>query len=221
MKIATWNVERLKHKSDLSEMKRICEDIRADILVLTETDARLHPDYQCACHTPLLYEQQPDYYKPTENRVSIYTNYRCIATYTTYDPRTALCVELATNNGPLLVYGTIMGIFGNRHPNFKKDLVEQVKDIKRLAGLGKSLCVIGDYNLSFADNWYYTAFGRDTVLQSCRENHLRIITAEVPECIDHIAISEGFITGETVDIQEWNLGKTLSDHKGIVVSWKE
>ena len=55
-----------------------------------------------------------------------------------YDARTALCVELETERGSLLVYGTIIGIFGNRHPNFKQDLVEQVKDFKRLAGFGKT-----------------------------------------------------------------------------------
>ena len=216
MKIATWNVERLKHKASLEEMRHLCEDSQADILVLTETDARLHPNYRCAYHTPLLYEQQPDYYKPTENRVSIFSNYPCIASYTTYDARTALCVELETERGPLIVYGTIVGIYGNRHPNFKQDLSEQVKDFKRLADTGKALCIIGDYNLSFSDNWYYTGFGRDVVLQSCRENHLRLVTSEVAECIDHIAISENFI-GSSIEIHEWNMEKRLSDHKGIVV----
>ena len=84
MKIATWNVERLKHKSSLQEMRGICENLKADILVLTETDMRLHPDYRCAYHTLLLYEQQPDYYNPTENRVSIFTNFPCLASYTIY-----------------------------------------------------------------------------------------------------------------------------------------
>ena len=217
MRIATWNVERLKHKASLEEMHRLCEESQADILVLTETDARLHPNYRSACHTPLLYEQQPDYYKPTENRVSIFSNYPCIASYTTYDTRTALCVELETERGSLIVYGTIMGIYGNRHPNFKKDLTEQVKDFKRLADTSKPLCVVGDYNLSFCDKWYYTAFGRETVLQSFRENRLRLLTAETAECIDHIAISEDFVRGSGIEIHEWNMEKSLSDHKGIVV----
>ena len=217
MKIATWNVERLKHKASLEEIRRLCEDCQADILVLTETDARLHPNYRSACHTPLLYEQQPDYYKPTENRVSIFSNYPCIASYTTYDARTALCVELETERGPLIVYGTIMGIYGNRHPNFKQDLSEQVKDFKRIADTGKPLCVVGDYNLSFCDRWYYTGFGRETVLQSFHENRLQLLTAKMAECIDHIAISEDFVRGSSIEIHEWNLEKSLSDHKGIVV----
>ena len=40
MKIATWNVERLKHKRSLNEIISVCEQIQADILVLTETDER-------------------------------------------------------------------------------------------------------------------------------------------------------------------------------------
>ena len=43
MKIATWNVERLKHKKQLDQIQGLCNSIKADILVLTETDKRLHP----------------------------------------------------------------------------------------------------------------------------------------------------------------------------------
>lgn len=46
MKIATWNVERLKHKKTLSEIIAACEQVRADILVLTETDELVKPDYR-------------------------------------------------------------------------------------------------------------------------------------------------------------------------------
>lgn len=45
MKIATWNVERLKHKNKLEWILGYCQAARADILVLTETDSRLHLDY--------------------------------------------------------------------------------------------------------------------------------------------------------------------------------
>ena len=220
MKIATWNVERLKHKSALGEMRRICEELNADILVLTETDLRLHPDSRCAYHTLLLFEHKPLYYKPTENRVSIFTNYPCVSSYTTYDDYTSLCVELKTEIGDLLVYGTIIGIYGNRHPNFKQDLEKQVNDLKRLSSFGKPLCIIGDYNLSFSDNWYFTNYGRETLLRSFQENHLRLLTADVKECIDHIAVSENFVGSRKITIREWNLDKSLSDHKGVIVSFQ-
>ena len=43
-----------------------------------------------------------------------------------------------------------------------------------------------------------------------------ILTQDVPECIDHIAVSKGF-AGEKAAVAEWNKDKPLSDHKGIVV----
>lgn len=43
MKIATWNVERLKHYKDISLICQEIEKCDADIFVLTETDSRLLP----------------------------------------------------------------------------------------------------------------------------------------------------------------------------------
>lgn len=217
MKIATWNIERLKHKRDLANIMRNCEETQADILVLTETDAQAYPDYPYCFQTLQLSDIQPDYYKPTENRVSIFTRYKVVRQLPTYDEYTALCVELETECGKLLVYGTIIGIYGNRNPNFVTDLARQIEDIQRLSALGK-ICVLGDYNLSFCDNYYYTKQGRADILQCFSDNKIALLTKDRPECIDHIAISEIFVRGAAVRTDEWNYDKALSDHKGIVVS---
>ena len=71
MRIATWNIERLKHRAKADQMYKAIEAIHADILVLTETDRRFVPDYPYAFHSPMLREKQPEYYRETENRVSI------------------------------------------------------------------------------------------------------------------------------------------------------
>lgn len=217
MRIATWNIERLRHKRELAAIFEACNQAKADILVLTETDMRVKPDYPFAYHTPLLTELRPDYYKPTENRVSIYTRYPLICQHQTYDAYTALCVELETERGPLLVYGTIMGIYGNRHDNFKQDLPKQIRDFMRLSAGGKNLCIAGDYNLSISDNYYYTTEGRKLVLDCFNQIGVKILTADRVWCIDHIALSESFGFGAAPLIQEWNEDKRLSDHKGIVV----
>jgi len=217
LKIATWNVERLKHHREVDSMLCEIEKIGADILVLTETDTRLLPDYPYYYHTPMLREIRPDYYRETENRVSVFSKFRCVKQYDTYDPYTAICVELETDQGNLLVYGTIMGIFGNREASFKTDLTKQMEDIRRLSEQGHSICVIGDYNLSFCDNYYYTQFGRNTVNQTFDDCQIDILTRDVTWCIDHIAVTKSF-AGSVDSIEEWNLGKTLSDHKGIVVN---
>lgn len=217
MKIATWNIERLKHRRELANIMRSCEETQADILVLTETDEQAYPNFPYCYQTPKLSDIQPDYYKPTENRVSIFTRYKAVRQLPTYDKYTALCVELETECGNLLVYGTIIGIYGNRNPNFVADLARQIEDIRRLSALG-NICVLGDYNLSFCDSYYYTKQGRTDVLQCFSENNIALLTKDRPECIDHIAISERFVCGAVIRTDEWNYDKALSDHKGIVVS---
>ena len=216
MKIATWNVERLKHRAKADQMHKAIEAAHADILVLTETDRRFVPDYPYEYHSPLLMEIRPEYYRETENRVSIYSRFPVIKEHKTYDRYTAVCAELRTDKGNLLIYGTIMGIFGNREASFKPDLEMQMKDVRKLAAEGHNICVIGDYNLSFVDNYYYTKYGRNLVRQTFLDCGIDILTQAVPECIDHIAVSKGF-AGETVTVTEWNKDKSLSDHKGIVV----
>ena len=220
MKIATWNVERLKHQKSLARITAACERVRADILVLTETDSRIRPDYRYCFSTPtppdigLPGYEEPLHYRPTEHRVSLFTNYKCIRQHPTFDRHTALCVELETEMGALLVYGTILGVLGNRHPTFQTDLSQQAADLRRLNGV---LCICGDLNCSFADPYYYTSAGRDALRQTFAENRIRLLTENVPCCIDHIAVSEGFVSGCKTAVEEWNQDKRLSDHKGIAV----
>lgn len=194
-----------------------CNQIEADILVLTETDSQIKLDYEFSFSTPPLTGLDSTYYKATEHRVTIFSKYPCVMEHDTFDRYTALCVELATPLGNLLVYGTIMGIFGNREKSFRPDLEKQVEDFQRLANTGLPLCVAGDYNLSFADNYYFTKWGRGAVLDSFSQNKIRLLTADVPECIDHIAISQDFLKSDHFNVIEWNKDTKLSDHKGICV----
>lgn len=216
MKIATWNVERLKRHRNMGIMLEEIKKAGADILVLTETDDRLRPDYPYYYHTPLLHEIQPGLYRKTENRVSVFSRYKCVKQHETYDGNTAICVELETGQGNLLVYGTIIGIFGNRKAPFKVDLRKQMEDIRRLSEQRSPLCVAGDFNLSFGDNYYFTREGRDLVVQTFMDCGLDLLTGKVSECVDHIAVTKGFL-GDYVAVSEWNEDKTLSDHKGIAV----
>lgn len=85
MKIATWNVERLRHKKQLDQIQGLCDGIHADILVLTETDKRLHPDYAFCCETTSLMGDKTIPYAVTENRVSLYTNYPVVRLHQTYE----------------------------------------------------------------------------------------------------------------------------------------
>jgi len=220
MKIATWNIERLKHKSDVAIINSTLAGLKADILVLTETDNQVAANYKFSIQTPKLKEVQPKFYLESENRIKIYTNYEIIRQHETYDKYTSLCVELETELGTLFVYGTIIGIYGNRHKSFNANLAEQISDCQKLSK-GKNFSIIGDYNISFADNYYFTNNGRNELKNLFKECNLNLLTRDKTECIDHIAISDNFIANMEIEIWEWNLDKKLSDHKGIYVELKK
>ena len=84
MKIATWNVERLKHIKELTKLTETCKQVFADIFVLTETDAMLNLDYKFCVQTPTPIDAAVPY-RSTENRVAIYTNYEIERKYDTFD----------------------------------------------------------------------------------------------------------------------------------------
>lgn len=218
MKIATWNVERLKHYNSLDKIRLACESVHADILILTETDTRLQPNYRYCFQTPLLGKQHSVFYRETENRVSIYTDYPLVRQHPTFDDMTSLCVELDTELGSLCVYGTIIGIYGNRHSDYLPVLKRQMEDIRRLHGEGRHICFGGDYNCSFSDNYYFTETGRSVLIDTFALNRLSLLTEAQPECIDHIAMSKDFVGSNKHHVEEWNANKELSDHKGIAVA---
>ena len=219
MKIGTWNLERLKHCKKIDEIISILENQNLDILVLTEYDERIKPKgYNFEISTRSLAELNPEYYRKTEKRVKIYSKYEIVNKHETYDVFTSCCVELKTEFGNLLVYGTIIGIFGNRNQNFKDDLPKQITDFKRFSK-NKNLCVIGDYNITFSDNYYFTNFGRNALKKSFEENEIENYTQDLKETIDHIAISKKFIGDFKIETTEWNIDKKLSDHKGVSINW--
>lgn len=217
MRIATWNIERLKHKNQINQIIDSCMAVKADILVVTESDRRLQLDYKYCHSTPALVQDKAALYEATENRVSIFTNYPCVRQYSTYDENTSICVELKTELGNLIVYGTIIGILGNRHSSFIPDLKSQMADVQRLSNLADGFCICGDFNCSFADNYYFTKIARSQITETFSQNNICLLTEMQPECIDHIAVSRSLVKNSKIIIEEWNDDKKLSDHKGISV----
>lgn len=217
MKIATWNVERLKHRKHCDEMKAMCEALNAEILVLTETDNQLKPRSNYTFSTTPLGENEIVSYRPTERRVAMHTKFPCIRRYQTHDEKTSLCVELDTPLGALVVYGTIIGVLGNRHPSFQEDLRQILQDLDSIPQ-GSNICLCGDFNCSFSDNYYFTHQARNLMLEAFEKKKMVVLTCLQPECIDHIAVSHSFVSDHAVKIHEWNGDKRLSDHKGILVN---
>ena len=78
MRIATWNIERLKHKSDIVFIDSTLAKLKADILVITETYNKVAlSNYKFCIRTPKPKEIQLHYLE-SENRISIFTNYEII-----------------------------------------------------------------------------------------------------------------------------------------------
>lgn len=226
MKIATWNVERLNHRRYLDEITDICNNIQADILVLTENDDSIKPEMKYCCHTPtpppLKFKGYDtlDEYKQSEHRVSIYSNYKIIDKKETFNKYTALCLELETEKGNILVYGTIMGIAARRLP-YKEDVKEQLNDFYKFTDAGYNLCICGDYNCSFSDDSEYCLSKecRQRIRDTFSKCNIKLVTENQAECVDYIAISDKFLGECTPEIEEWNSDKRLSDHKGISVQF--
>jgi len=218
LKIGNWNIERLKK---IKEKDAILNEINLrnfDILVLTEYDERIKPkgfNYQIS--TESLMNVNTDNYKKTERRTTIFSKYPILNQLETFDKYTACCAELKTEYGDLVVYGTIFGIYGNRNENFKLDLKRQILDFKKITR-EKNICIVGDYNQTFSDNYYYTKFGRETINENFKALQIKNLTAELSENIDHISISENFIGETELKIETWNMDKKLSDHIGVSIT---
>ncbi len=150
MKIATWNLERpTKQSSRLSKIQDILIDLDADILILTETNRFIDLGSRYySFHSSNISNQM---YKEAELRSSIYSKYPSLAKIKTFNEETSICEVLDTPIGEIAVYATIIGIYGNRHPNFKTDLELQVQDFK-IIGREYPMILAGDFNISFSDN---------------------------------------------------------------------
>jgi hypothetical protein len=217
MKIAAWNIERpIKTSKRIPVIIACLKEIDPDILILTETNECIDlGDEYNVFHTG---KPSEDFYKEGERRTSIYSKYQSIGQIKTFRDNTSICMNLQTPFGTLAVYGTIIGNNGNRRKDFIQDLDQQLLDYDSIAVNG-NLCIAGDLNMSFADNYYFTEEGRNKLNVSFKKNNLINLTGEIENNIDHIILSKNFIGERKSSLQKWNypVDKKLSDHIGICV----
>lgn len=102
---------------------------------------------------------------------------------------------------------------------FIADLDQQLLDFDRIAEKN-NLCIAGDLNISFGDNYYFTEEGRTKLNTSFEKNNLLNLTEKIPRNIDHIILTKTFIEQKTIQLHPWNLepDKKLSDHMGVAVT---
>jgi endonuclease/exonuclease/phosphatase family metal-dependent hydrolase len=82
----------------------------------------------------------------------------------------------------------------------------------------QTLCISGDFNISFGDNYYFTKSGRQKLNESFARLDLKNLTSEIPQNIDHIIMTKSFIAENSISFETWNLDKTSSDHIGISIT---
>jgi len=223
LRIATWNLKRpsASSKDRNSRIIKALKEIDADILILTETSSLINPgnEYTPYCSEPLPALRDSVAYEAGENRTTIWSKKPAIRRIETSDPFTCVCVSVETPLGELAIYGTIIGIFGREKKTFLPALKSQIIDWGTICD-ASNICVAGDFNITFSDSYYFTHEGRDQIAASFAELKINNLTSDLPENIDHIAISESVFKTTEHESHVWIYDKTLSDHKGICVTLK-
>ena len=222
MKIATWNLMRPTART-ISRNKIVHEKLikcNADILILTETNAEIHPgaEYLWKATTELpaaiKISDMDLKYSEGENRVTIFSKYPFGKSFETFDNYTSVCSEVFTPYGTLIAYATIIGILGGKGKEFTADFDRQKADIVELSG-HKNFCLIGDLNISFSGFAYP---GRKVINEANKffeQNALTILTRNIADSPDHIIISKAFMNDKEVEICHLPFDKKVTDHSLI------
>jgi exonuclease III len=217
MRIATWNLERLIKRKNLQILSKL-NDINADILILTETSSKIQlENYNCVSTEPLPNFFDNMKYDSGENRVSIFTKYKVITQIKTFDNYTTVCADLETPFGMLTVYGSIIGVFANRQPRFDNDLNGHLIDFERIIS-SNMVCIAGDLNVIFSGRPWPSRRAKDTLLNVFDKYNLTNTTSHIDANVDHIILSNEFLRDKNIQIETWNIDKTLSDHVGHVLN---
>lgn len=219
MRIATWNLERVKKRKRQLIIEKLIE-IDADIFILTETDSSIQLDNYICISTELLpFGLDNTNYKVGENRVSILTRFEITNRHETYDSYTTVCCDIETPLGTLTVYGSIIGVFGNKQPRYDNDLYGQLADIERLYP-NRPICFAGDLNTTFSGRVWPSKKARQTLNDSFEKYKLFNTTSSIQDTVDHIVLSRSLIENKQLEIQTWNQDKKLSDHVGHLLTLK-
>lgn len=236
MKIATWNVERPKING-WTRNPRIIAKLReenADLWILTETNAAISPgeDFFSAATLPEL-----KYHNLGESYATIWTRWPMLRNIKTYSAEMAVCVEVKSPIGPMIVYGSIITYANDKGPQgtsgrwgeHKKAIIEHCKDWKRIRAAfpNHHFVAAGDYNQSRdGSGWYEDAKSVELLSDAFTDNDLRCVTDKIKlvesrSTIDHICISKSMDT-LPLTVTGWegrnNKGERLSDHNGVVMT---
>ena len=238
LRIATWNLERPRtHKTDkINALKQKMQMINADIWILTESHEAMSPNenYQGA-HTEHIESRHTD----GERRSSIWSRFPINQIIETHDPETAVCVDLQTPEGPVIVYATVIPYdgAGTGYPyRSGMEFVEGLKTMElhrasierhrtdwqriRAEHPDHEFIVAGDFNQHRDGVGSYGARGREPLSNALSASMLSCVTEQdfkalgkltTRRNLDHICLSQRLVSKVT-EVDAWEAG-TLPNGK--------
>jgi exonuclease III len=235
LRIATWNICMFSAKKREHIHQQIMQ-VDADIIVLTET----HPEVKLPGYT--VCNSKP--YGRGRIDIGIWTRLPVINILPTYDPESVACIEVATDWGALLVYGTILPYYGYAGSDGKSKgwqehylaVEKQSKDWSMLQAdkPDAQLCVAGDFNQVRDGSKSDGAKSRMLLDEQLRHNRVVPLTDEnlvvtgklkSRRNIDHICLSEVLSRKMRCVVEAWEnitpSGQNMSDHNGVLVDLRD
>ena len=170
MRIATWNLDHASNGSRPIDLQiEQINNIAPDIVVLTETCEKVdltQSGYEVALPS--------NKNKHGKFWTAIWSKYPIINQITTYDPETAVCVEIGTPAGKIIVYGTILTYHGDKGSDGKspqwfehhKAIQDHGDDwfrIVRDSGEHLPIFVCGDFNQTRDGSNAYCSRGGESI----------------------------------------------------------
>lgn len=204
MRIATWNLRCPREtKPDRSAaLQARIREINADVWILTETNQNVSPGDEFASY---MSTSIAGLHSPGESRTTVWSRFHVEQQIDTHDPESAVCIEIDSPIGHLVVYGTVFpyqsagtkgayrylgtGVVGKRSGELHYDSISMhendwLKIRERFPD--HSICVAGDLNQSRDGRrwglgrtpWAGTKKGRDLLSKSLNRAGLVCTTEE-------------------------------------------
>jgi hypothetical protein len=238
MRIATWNLERPKQNGHSKNLRRIekIREINADLWVLTETHSAIALDGYACMASP----SQPGYHAEGESFAAIWSRWPIRRAVPTFDPYFAVCAEVDSPVGPMIVFGTIITYANDPGPNGKaRRWEEHRKSIESHAADWRNLrdqfpnhlfCAAGDFNQSRdGSGWYEDAESLKKLSAALERSSLQCVTEidmrakgllKSRASIDHICLSQS-LAKQVFSVGAWEGtsqdGFKMSDHNGVLI----
>lgn len=195
LRIATWNIKRPETCLDISDQAReMMEKINADIWILTQGNRSLNPGpgYVCVYSDPMAYGSAASDYCS-----AIWSRYPIKWTLPVAQPDLAICAEIDSPLGSLVVYGTALPAqtrtsqTPQTHPYLA---LEQQRNDWASWGADLPLCVAGDFSEVLHPEYDDHEKGRELLQHAWQDSQLTCVTAmeALEYSMAHICISQSW-----------------------------